>query len=182
MRVGFQDKAHARAMYWYPQDGGIIVTKLGKNPDRWWYESWRQAQEAHPKTTLIRTNPPPNHNPAWYIGAALQWRKEPVRRLGFMREWLHAAVGFATGVIPFIPLWLAPQVWPLVVFGGLFTALGVHLFLRYEEVEEIEIKDWAYRDIGGYANGLAIASGGCAVATAALYKAGVFCNFTGAWC
>ena len=30
------------------------------------------------------------------------------------------------------------------------------LFLRYEETEEAEIRDWAYRDIGGYMAGITI--------------------------
>lgn len=182
MNIGLQPQISEASHYWYPQDNGVIIVELGPAPRRWWYPTLKAAASMQPLLIFQRINPPPNQNPEWYIGDGLQWRKEPVRRPGFMREWLHGIVGAVTGGIPFVPLWLAPQVWPLVVFGALFTALGVWLFIRYEETEEAEIKDWAYRDIGGYMNGLALVSGLCAVATAALYKLGVYCDFTGAFC
>ena len=91
-----------------------------------------------------RINPPPDGNPAWYVGDGLQWRKDPVRTPSIMREGLHALVGlFSAALLAFNP------VAAVILFVG---------FLAYEITEGLRIRDWAYRDIGGYLYGFSVGS------------------------
>ena len=96
---------------------------------------------------------PPSSNPGWYRGDGGQWRLDPVRG-GLKRHYMHLVLG------AFVGLWtlgvvLGEADWAHVLCA---QAITTYLFLRYEETEDADIKDQAYRDIGGYLTGFMIAS------------------------
>ena len=145
-------------------DGPLAhLLRLGeKVPGDGYRESfWRAPMEyveALVEGTYRWTHSPPGPSEDYYIGEGGQQRLEPVRGVNPMREGIHAVLGF--GVV--------------AVSAGLATAFGwafkrsqddfeapvllaiavsyicTWLFLRYEETEGQRIRDWAYRDIGGY--------------------------------
>ena len=133
-----------------PDYGDWIVLGPGKNPMR----------ESYPTEEAIwgapdRINPPPDSNPAWYIGDGQQWRKEPVRILKWDREGIHGILGLIVGalfplaaIVPEIPHWYSVGTVALVTF----------LFLTYEITEGLRIRDWAYRDIGFFVVGLLVST------------------------
>ena len=128
--------------YYYrdPDYSNWVVISAGAHPERWSYSTMEEA-----KSGLVqRINPPPDSNPAWYIGDGFQWRKEPVRTPGIWREGMHTFVGlFNAALLAFNPVAAA------IVFVG---------FLAYEITEGLRIRDWAYRDIGGHLIGFAVGS------------------------
>ncbi len=90
----------------------------------------------------------------WYIGDGGQLRRDPVRKLRWDREGIHALVGLFAAVL------LSYADNPALIAGSVMFFVG---FLAYEITEGWRIKDWAYRDIGGYLVGLGV---GLAAATA----------------
>ena len=94
---------------------------------------------------------PPTDNEGWRRGDGGQWRLDPVahNRWSFWREGVHFLVGLVT-----------TGTWPGAYLLGvdellLSTAIVVTavLFLAYEISEGWRIRDWAYRDIGGFMAG-----------------------------
>ena len=85
----------------------------------------------------------PTDNPGWYRGDGGQWRLDPVRRPKWDREGIHAIAGMFTAGLLALG----------IVSGAVIFFIG---FLAYEITEGWRIRDWAYRDIGGYLIGLAI--------------------------
>ena len=130
--------------YFYrdPDYGDWVTISTGTtHPER---VSWDTMERASNGGVNLRINPPPDGNPAWYVGDGFQWRKEPVRTPGFMREGIHAFVGlFNAALLAFNPVAAA------ILFVG---------FLAYEITEGQRIRDWAYRDIGGHLVGFAVGS------------------------
>ena len=129
--------------YYYrdPDYGDWVTISTGAHPER---VSWDTMERASSGGVNHRINPPPDGNPAWYIGDGLQWRKEPVRTPGIGREGMHTFVGlFNAALLAFNPVAAA------IVFVG---------FLAYEITEGLRIRDWAYRDIGGHLIGFAVGS------------------------
>ena len=115
-----------------------------------------------------RIGSPPTSNPNWYWNGK-HWRMEPSRGLSFWREGMHGILGALVGLMlalsvsPALVSWYARIEITLTMWGAIggvvITAVSVAalitwLFLRYEETEEAEIRDWAYRDIGGYMAGI----------------------------
>ena len=74
-----------------------------------------------------------------------EWRQSPQRGWQWDRQGAHALKGAALGAANLIHLTGVP-LWAILAV----VALGLHAFLRYEETEEDEIDDRAYRDIGGW--------------------------------
>ena len=102
----------------------------------------------HLGVKVERINPAPDSNPEWYISEKTkQWRREPPRGISLMREGIHAGFGLLMGVLGVIGLFHG---WPLLVFALSVTFMVIILFLAYEITEGWRIKDWAYRDIGGF--------------------------------
>ena len=130
-------------MTYYYRDtdyGDWVTINAGAHPKRVF--GGTMAEAAADGTQRI--NPPPDGNPAWYVGDGFQWRKEPVRAPGVWREGMHAFVGlFNAALLVFNP------VAAVILFIG---------FLVYEITEGLRIRDWAYRDIGGHLFGFAAGS------------------------
>ena len=90
-------------------------------------------------------------NPRSYVGDGGQVRLEPVRQLKWGREGVHFIIGLYCGLLTLAALmwgnrmllWLAVAMQPVVVI----------LFIAYEVTEGWRIRDWSYRDIGGYMAG-----------------------------
>ena len=98
---------------------------------------------------------PPTTNEGWRRGDGGQWRLDPVphKRWAFWREGIHFIFGIGVG------LWLLAGIIagvPLLPLVGLQAIVTV-LFLAYEITEGWRIRDWAYRDIGGYMAGYFVA-------------------------
>ena len=122
-----------------PDYGDWVVISEGAYPTRAAQDMVQPSEDE-----AQRINPPPDSNPAWYVGDGFQWRKEPVRTPGVMREGIHAIVGlFNAALLAFNP------VAAVILFVG---------FLAYEITEGLRIRDWAYRDIGGHLVGFAVGS------------------------
>ena len=114
------------------------------------YSDRLAALREHPGAT--RTSPPPDENPAWYIGDGGQWRKDPVRRWAWQREGMHAVVGALSGLLIVAALFgQLPHGLALGAVGIMFTG-----FLAYEITEGFRIRDWAYRDVGGWLTGFSL--------------------------
>ena len=64
-----------RYVYDDPNRGDSVVVREGST-QRVRYPNLLAAIREHPGAT--RTSPPPDENPAWYIGAGGQWRRDPV--------------------------------------------------------------------------------------------------------
>ena len=103
--------------------------------------------------TYTRINPPPDSGPDWWW-TGKRWRKSPPRKPGLDREGIHLLAGLLFAALPWIAWWFGFH----TVFWGLMAVQGMALvtFLAYEITEGWRIKDWAYRDIGGYLVGSAI--------------------------
>ena len=133
-----------------PDYGDWIVLGPGKNPMR----------ESYPTEEAIwgapdRINPPPDSNPAWYIGDGQQWRKEPVRKQKWDREGIHAGLGLLLGILPFVAnQWVSE----LTVIALVASVMTIVLFMVYEITEGWRVRDWGYRDIGGAAIGYFVAN------------------------
>ena len=97
---------------------------------------------------------PPTSNPGWYRGDGGQWRLDPVRRASWLREGQHALIGGLTGALPYAAYWWGDL--PLVAAALVAQLLAVTLFLAYEVTEGWRIRDWAYRDIGGFMAGMLV--------------------------
>ena len=69
-------------MYDDPNGSDSVVVREGST-QRVRYPNLLAAIREHPGAT--RTSPPPDENPAWYIGDGGQWRKDPVGRWGWKR-------------------------------------------------------------------------------------------------
>lgn len=100
---------------------------------------------------------PPTGNPGWYREAETQqWRLDPARKLRLDREGIHVALGALLGFLPYPALWWGQP--ELLMAVLLALALSTALFLAYEITEGIRIRDWAYRDIGGFLIGFVVVS------------------------
>ena len=98
---------------------------------------------------------PPNGNPNWYRGDGGQWRLPPVG-CSWKREGIHAAFGGVFGAFPMVSILGAT--WELLAASIAVQFLGVVLFLAYQITEGLRIRDWAYRDIGGFLTGFTLAA------------------------
>ena len=126
----------------------MVVRQGGTRRER--YPNLLSAIREHPGAT--RTSPPPDENPAWYIGDGGQWRKDPVRRWAWQREGMHAVVGALAGLLIVAALFgQLPHGLALGAVGIMFTG-----FLAYEITEGLRIRDWAYRDVGGWLTGFSV--------------------------
>ena len=76
----------------------------------------------------------------------------PRGRPSWLREGQHAVVGGLTGALPYAAYWWGDL--PLLAAALVAQVLGVGLFLAYEVTEGWRIRDWAYRDIGGFMAGM----------------------------
>ena len=91
-----------------------------------------------------RITPPAYESTRFWIYHG-EWRQNPARKWSVDREGIHAIEGAVMGALVLlnlvgIPLW---------AIGGLI-GFALWSFLRYEETEEAEIDDRAYRDIFGW--------------------------------
>ena len=138
MSTTTQTRAAASSFDKEARDGNAIQNRLA-------------AIREHPGVT--RTSPPPDENPAWYIGDGGQWRKDPVHRWAWQREGMHAVVGRpgrpSDRRRPLRPASSTASHWGAV--GIMFTG-----FLAYEITEGLRIRDWAYRDVGGWLTGFSV--------------------------
>ena len=133
-------------MYDDPNRGDSVVVREGST-QRLRYANLLAAIREHPGAT--RTSPPPDGNPAWYIGGGGQWRKDPVGLWAWKREGIHAVLGALSGLLIVAALFgQLPQ-------GLALGTVGIMLagFLAYEVTEGLRIRDWAYRDVGGWLAG-----------------------------
>ena len=97
---------------------------------------------------------PPTSNPGWYRGDSGQWRLDPVRRPSFWREGQHAILGVFIGLLPFlVHSWGLSAGFEATLVAQVLVTL---LFLAYEITEGWRIRDFAYRDIGGYLGGFVV--------------------------
>ena len=94
-----------------------------------------------------RITPAPYESERWWIYRG-EWRQNPARRMSWDREGIHALKGLAMGSTLLINLTGVP-LWAILAAVTLMT----YVFLRYEETEEAEIDDRAYRDINGWMMG-----------------------------
>ena len=103
------------------------------------------------------------------------WREDPPRSWATDREGIHFVMGL--GMILPIPLLLmfiawglgrlvdgaggmpAHYYWAIMAAWAVAFVVVTHVFLRYEETEDDDIHDRAYRDIGGYMVGLMVGGG-----------------------
>ena len=95
---------------------------------------------------------PPTSNPGWYRGDGGQWRLDPVKKATWWREGQHAVLGSVVGLLFLLAAYDRDIAFPAISLASVFTVL----FLAYEITEGWRIRDWAYRDIGGYMTGLLI--------------------------
>ena len=125
---------------------GLTITE-GENPER------RRLEFAETWPLDTRINPPPDSGPAWWW-TGKQWRKNPPRKPSIDREGIHLLIGLFFAALP----WIAQDFGFTLAFWGLMAVQGmaIVLFLAYEITEGWRIKDWAYRDIGGFFIGAAI--------------------------
>jgi len=138
-----------RYVYDDSNQGGSVVVRQGSTK-RAPYPNRLAALRDHPGAT--RTSPPPDENPAWYIGDGGQWRKDPVSRWTWQREGMHAVVGALSGLLIVAALFgHLPQGLALGVVGLMLAG-----FLAYEITEGLRIRDWAYRDVGGWLAGFSV--------------------------
>ena len=110
------------------------------------------AEQTHPE--YGHPGGPPTSNPGWYRGDGGQWRLDPVRRASWFREGQHSLIGGLTAALPYAAYWWGDL--PLVAAALVAQLLGVTLFLAYEVTEGWRIRDWAYRDIGGFMAGMLV--------------------------
>ena len=130
----------------------VLIT-IGTNPDRKHFEGSDDLGKYLTKHNIIaqRFNPPPTSNPEFYIDErAMNWRREPARGFSVMREGIHAVLGLGLGLLVAFALFSTPLV---LVYALTVTAIAVVLFIAYETLEGWRIRDWAYRDIGGFKMG-----------------------------
>ncbi len=105
---------------------------------------------------------PPDDNPGWYRGDGGQWRLDPVRKPSLMREGIHALLGAVVAALPFLDALAGVDLAQLLTAQALITIL----FLAYEITEGWRIRDWCYRDVGGFLMGfVAVTMGGLAMAS-----------------
>ena len=133
-------------MYDDPNRGDSVVVREGST-QRVRFPNLLAAIREHPGAT--RTSPPPDGNPAWYIGGGGQWRKDPVGLWAWKREGIHAVLGVLCGLL--IVAALFGQVPQGLALGTVSIMLAG--FLAYEVTEGLRIRDWAYRDVGGWLTG-----------------------------
>lgn len=91
-----------------------------------------------------RISPPPYESERFWIQNG-EWRQNPARKMSWDREGIHAAKGAAIGASLLFNLIGIPLL-PILAL----IAILAYVFIRYEETEESEIDDRAYRDIGGW--------------------------------
>ena len=138
-----------RYVYDDPNGGGSVVVHEGSTR-RTRYPDLPAAVREHPGAT--RTSPPPDENPAWYIGDGGQWRKDPVGRWTWKREGMHAVLGALAGLLIVAALFgHLPESLALGTVGLMLAG-----FLAYEITEGLRIRDWAYRDVGGWLTGFSV--------------------------
>ena len=144
-------------IYAYQDSRKRIVSRgAGQDAEPAYSSTWKQAEEraARMEETLSLINPPPDDNPSWFISPdSLTWRRAATHG-GLQRFWMHAALGLFVGAIPPTAWWFVHMSLTTVALVG--AALVTWCFLRYEETEGQRIRDHAYRDIGGYLNGLVV--------------------------
>ena len=116
------------------------VISVGKKPVRDWNEDspGRLGREN-------RITSPPDGDPAWWY-TGKRWRLEPARKMSWDREGIHAAFGLLLGCLLALALHTGIGVETVLRI----TAISVVLFLAYEITEGLRLRDWAYRDIGGF--------------------------------
>ena len=128
---------------------GFRALTGGPNPVREFFAEYDEvvayADRMH--FTIFEKSPPEwGYDDALNIGDGHQFRYEPVRTPGVMREGIHAALGVLVALLPFLAFWFAPA---LLIVGIVSSVVAVVLFMAYEITEGLRIRDWSYRDIGG---------------------------------
>ena len=145
-----------------PDYGDWVAMFGGKTPYREFFDTEKEAKtflannsENDLDFAIDRINPPPDSNPAWYIGDGQQWRKEPVRKQKWDREGIHAGLGLLLGILPFVAnQWVSE----LTVIALVASVMTIVLFMVYEITEGWRIRDWGYRDIGSLTIGYFVAT------------------------
>ena len=152
-----------RWWYWDDSVKSVVVLTSGPKPQRRPipYGStgvehvWADMAKSYPN--VERRGPPPTADPIWYVDHHGIWRCDPVRKPEPFREGIHALLGIAAALISVLPLVRDIDGWEKSVAFGLSFIL-VLLFLAYEITEGFRIRDWAYRDIGGFLIGYFVCS------------------------
>ena len=131
-------------------EAGWRAITQGPHPERYFFTSYENLKDfvnRHHLEIFMKSPPEGGYDDGLTIGDGHQFRREPVRRPGVMREGIHALLGGGIGWVYF----LGEPIMAVLLFIG---------FLAYEITEGLRIKDWAYRDIGGALIGLAAVTAG----------------------
>ena len=97
---------------------------------------------------------PPDDNPNWYQGEDGQWRLPAHNSLSPLREGQHILVGMVNALL--LLFGAATLGTSVAITGAAVLFAG---FLAYEITEGWRIRDWAYRDIGGFLTGWGLTVG-----------------------
>ena len=136
-----KERSDLEQRYYKDQEyGQWCVISVGKNPIRDWNHT-----DIEQLGRENRISSPPNGNPDWWFTGRV-WRREPARKMSLDREGVHGAFGFLMGTLMALSLATDTLIWGIL---GV-QAITLVLFLSYEITEGLRIRDWAYRDIGGY--------------------------------
>ncbi len=136
--------------------GDWILTDVGPNAPKLWFDSESRLLEAVDGRPVVRLFPPPpqlgntaylTEDKAWGV----RWRAMPARQIRWDREGIHGAVGLVFGVLFALALLTGDGF--LLASAAVGQAIVLTLFLAYELSEGDRIRDFAYRDIGGYVVG-----------------------------
>ena len=93
---------------------------------------------------------PPTDNPRWHKGEHGQWRL-PKPSANWQREGQHACLAALVGACPAIAYIFGNlELLILTLVGQVMVGI---LFLAYEITEGWRLRDFAYRDVGGYLAG-----------------------------
>ena len=120
-------------------------------------DSQRTDWDAEPTNpNFVRINPPRDSNPNWWWTGE-GWRKEPHRGFSIDREGIHAVYGGLVGALPWATgiVALVAGASLLVVFLAVLTGAVIsysfdQVFTFYEDTEDDDLADRAYRDVAGY--------------------------------
>ena len=148
------NQARAAGVFYYIHPDGVWrVRAIGPDAPVHSYRTEAELLAEHPDAA--RAADPPNASGQWFIGDMGQWRIEPFRGVGLMRELLHMLPG-AISVLPLYGIfWAAHYGLSQYLTGLLAGAIAIYIvgfaaFVLYETTEGLRIRDMAYRDIGGW--------------------------------